>query len=135
MRLPRDMHRDRQSVIDIVKACLGEDIVVAVTRRREAAHLAPEKAGCAPLARAVHRVRQAKALFVESACPFLGIIVHADAFFRGRQKIDMVAQREPGAAERCAGFGENIGQCTFARDRQHVGRESQRGVERLHSDP
>ena len=71
-------------------------------------HIVPKKTRHAALAFAVDGVGDAEPLFVKPKRPFFRVIVDADAPVRSCQEVDMMAEREPGAAHSRAGFLQEI---------------------------
>ena len=113
--------RDGEAIMNAVPPRPREDRLVAGPARREGRHIVPEKAGEAPLARAVNRIAQPEAALVEPLSPFFGIIVDAQPLSGSGEKIDMMAEREPGASHARAGFEQYVHKGIFARDRHHIG--------------
>src|SRR3546814_19940554 len=88
---------------------LSEDGLVARARCVVATHIVPEKASSAALARPVHRIRWPQSVLIEPIGPFLRIIVNTHALVGRGEKIQMVTEREPGAAHQGAGLPPQIG--------------------------
>src|SRR3546814_2688686 len=105
MRMARKMGGHREPVADAVPARLGEYHVVLGSL---SLHIVPKKTRHAALAFAVDGVGDAEPLFVKPKRPFFRVIVDADAPVRSCQEVDMMAEREPGAAHSRACFLQEI---------------------------
>ncbi len=58
----------------------------------------------------------------------------ANAAIGRSEKIDVMAQREPGAAQGAAGFGQEVGERRLVLHMTDVERKCMRGVHRRHYD-
>lgn len=134
MRLPRQMHRDRQSVGDVVTAGAFQHLGILRSRPMER-HIAPAKTRCSAMTEAVHGIRDAEAILVEPMRKAFRIVVETDALVGSREKIDMVADRKPGAAHMRANLAEDIDERVLAIDRHDVVFKLPRGLDCAHSDP
>ena len=134
MRFSRQMHGDRQSVGDVVAPGAFQHLGILRSRSLER-HIAPAETRCSPMAEAVHGIRDAEAILVEPMRKAFGIIVETDASVGSGEKIDMMADRKPGAAHSSANLAEDIDERVLAIDRHDVVFELPCGLDRAHSDP
>jgi hypothetical protein len=134
MRLSRQMHGDSQAVGDVVAPGALQHFRILWSRPMER-HIAPSETRRSPMAEAVHGIRDAEAVLVEPMRKAFGIIVETDALVRGCKKIDMMADREPGAAHASANLAEDIDERVLAINRRDVVFELPRGLDCAHSDP